>query len=47
MRGHAKHAQATREYLAQHGLRTYTVPMVKPLAIAADIWKRYALDFRA
>jgi 3-hydroxypropionyl-CoA synthetase (ADP-forming) len=47
MRGHAKHVQATREYLAQHGLRTYTVPMVKPLAIALDIWKRYGLDFRA
>ncbi len=44
-RGYSHYVQATTEYLAQHDVRTYTVPMVKPLAIALDIWKRYDLDF--
>lgn len=44
-RGYSHYVQNTTEYLAQHDLRTYTVPMVKPLAIALDIWRRYDLDF--
>ena len=44
-RGYSHYVQGTTEYLAQHDVRTYTVPMVKPLAIALDIWKRYDLDF--
>jgi acyl-CoA synthetase (NDP forming) len=46
-RGYSHYVQSTTEYLAQHNVRTYTVPMVKPLAIALDIWKRYDLDFAA
>jgi acyl-CoA synthetase (NDP forming) len=45
LRGYSHFVQASGEYLAQHDVRTYTVPMVKPLAIALDIWKRYDLDF--
>lgn len=44
-RGYSHYVQQTTEYLAQHDVHTYTVPMVKPLAIAVDIWKRYGLDF--
>lgn len=46
-RGYSHFVQNTTEYLAQHDVHTYTVPMVKPLAIALDIWKRYDLDFTA
>jgi len=44
-RGYSHFVQNTTEYLAQHDVHTYTVPMIKPLAIALDIWKRYDLDF--
>lgn len=44
-RGYSHFVQQTTEYLAQHDVHTYTVPMIKPLAIALDIWKRYDLDF--
>lgn len=44
-RGYSHYVQQTTEYLAQHDVHTYTVPMIKPLAIALDIWKRYDLDF--
>jgi len=44
-RGYSRYVQRTTEYLAQHDVHTYTVPMIKPLAIALDIWKRYDLDF--
>lgn len=44
-RGYSHYVQGTTEYLAQHDVRTYTVPMIKPLAITLDIWKRYNLDF--
>jgi 3-hydroxypropionyl-CoA synthetase (ADP-forming) len=38
-RGYSHYVQSTTEYLAQHDVHTYTVPMIKPLAIALDIWK--------
>ena len=44
-RGYSHFVQATTEYLAQHDVHTYTIPMIKPLATALDIWKRYDLDF--
>jgi len=44
-RGYSHYVQATSEYLAEHDVHTYTVPMIKPLAIALDIWRRYGLDF--
>jgi acyl-CoA synthetase (NDP forming) len=40
-RGFAQHVWNTRAYLTAHNFQTYTVPMVKPLSIALDIWKRY------
>jgi len=46
-RGYSHFVQATTEYLAQHDVHTYTIPMIKPLAIALDIWRRYDLDFTA
>jgi acyl-CoA synthetase (NDP forming) len=44
-RGYSHFVQQTTEYLAQHDVHTYTVPFIRPLAIALDIWKRYDLDF--
>ena len=44
-RGFAQHVQRSREYLYSRNFQTYTVPMVKPMAIAADIWQRYGVDF--
>jgi 3-hydroxypropionyl-CoA synthetase (ADP-forming) len=44
-RGFSRHVQRSREYLYSKNFQTYTVPMVKPMAIAADIWKRYGRDF--
>ena len=44
-RGYSHYVQQMTEYLAAHDVHTYTVPMVKPLAIALDIWRRYDLDF--
>ncbi|MHC4943282.1 MAG: acetate--CoA ligase family protein [Planctomycetota bacterium] len=44
-RGFALHVQRCREYLYKQDFQTYTVPMVKPMAIACDIWKRYGRDF--
>jgi 3-hydroxypropionyl-CoA synthetase (ADP-forming) len=46
-RGYSPYVQQTTEYLARNGVHTYTVPMVRPLAIALDIWKRYGTDFSA
>jgi acyl-CoA synthetase (NDP forming) len=34
-----------REYLTQSGFPTYTVPLLKPLAMVLDIWSRYRIDF--
>jgi 3-hydroxypropionyl-CoA synthetase (ADP-forming) len=45
-RGFSEFVFRTRDYLAAHGVPTYTVPMVKALEIALDIWKRYPqIDF--
>ncbi len=44
-RGISAYVQKTRRYMSERDVRTYTVPMVKPLSIALDIWKRYDLDF--
>ena len=30
-----------------NGTTCYTVPMIKPLTYAVDIWKRYGIDFSA
>ncbi len=40
-RGFSRHVWNTRAYLAAHDFPTYTVPMMKPLSIALDVWKRY------
>ncbi len=44
-RGFSKHVLRSREYLYSKDFQTYTVPMVKPLAIATKIWQRYETDF--
>ena len=45
-RGFSEYVQRTREYMTRNDVHTYTVPMILPLRIALDIWKRYAhLDF--
>ena len=35
----------SRQDLYRRRFQTYTVPMMKPLAVALDIWKRYGKDF--
>jgi 3-hydroxypropionyl-CoA synthetase (ADP-forming) len=43
-RGFSTHVNRSREYLSERGFQTYTVPMIKPLATALEIWKRYPMD---
>ncbi len=40
-RGFSQHVWNTRAYLAAHDFPTYTVPMMKPLSIALEVWKKY------
>lgn len=40
-RGFSRYVLRTREYLYEKDFQSYTVPMIKPLAIATRIWKRY------
>jgi acyl-CoA synthetase (NDP forming) len=46
-RGFSDYVFRTREYMTQNDVHTYTVPMIRPLKIALDIWKRYDIDFTA
>ncbi|MBD3868024.1 MAG: acetate--CoA ligase family protein [Acidobacteria bacterium] len=43
-RGFSAYVNRSREYLSERGFQTYTVPMIKPLATALEIWKRYPMD---
>jgi 3-hydroxypropionyl-CoA synthetase (ADP-forming) len=45
LRGFSPYTLRCRDDLLQQGVHTYTVPMVKPLAMAVDIWLRYGHDF--
>jgi hypothetical protein len=45
-RGYSKHVWDTREYMTERSFQTYTVPVVKALAIAQRIWKRYGDTLR-
>lgn len=45
-RGFSEHVFRSRDYLIKKNFHTYTVPMVLPLSIATDIWKRYGRDFK-
>lgn len=44
-RGLSTHVSRFREALYAKRFHTYTVPMIKPLSIALDIWKRYGRNF--
>ncbi|MBP9943577.1 MAG: CoA-binding protein, partial [Desulfomicrobium sp.] len=44
-RGLCTHVTRFREYLYAKRFHTYTVPMIKPLSIAVDIWERYDRSF--
>lgn len=44
-RGLCTHVARFREYLYSKRFHTYTVPMIKPLNIALDIWARYQTSF--
>jgi 3-hydroxypropionyl-CoA synthetase (ADP-forming) len=44
-RGFSQHVLRSRAYLYGKDFQTYTVPMVKPMAIATRIWDRYGTDF--
>ena len=46
-RGCSPYVKRTREYMTNHGVPSYTVPTIKPLATAIEIWRRYDLDFTA
>jgi 3-hydroxypropionyl-CoA synthetase (ADP-forming) len=44
-RGLSTHVARFREYLYAKRFHTYTVPMIKPLSMALDIWQRYGRNF--
>lgn len=44
-RGLSTHVARFREYLYAKRFHTYTVPMIKPLCMALDIWQRYERNF--
>jgi len=44
-RGFSNYVERCRTYMASKKLRTYTVPMMKPLSIALKIWKEYGRSF--
>ncbi len=45
LRGYSPYTLRAQQSLLEQGVHTYTVPMVKPLTMAVDIWLRYKLDF--
>ncbi|HCY83720.1 MAG TPA: CoA-binding protein [Desulfobacteraceae bacterium] len=44
-RGFSEYVDRCRTYMADKKLHTYTVPMMKPLRIALNIWKKYDISF--
>jgi 3-hydroxypropionyl-CoA synthetase (ADP-forming) len=44
-RGLSPYVMRMRSYMTQHDVHTYTVPTIKPLSIAIEIWRRYGTDF--
>ncbi|MBU1193646.1 MAG: acetate--CoA ligase family protein [Proteobacteria bacterium] len=44
-RGFSPYVDRCRTYMADKKLHTYTVPMMKPLRMAMNIWKRYDTSF--
>jgi 3-hydroxypropionyl-CoA synthetase (ADP-forming) len=44
-RGLSPYVMRMRAYMTQHDVHTYTVPTIKPLSIAIEVWRRYGLDF--
>lgn len=44
-RGFSAYVHRCRTYMASEKLRTYTVPMIKPLSIALAIWEKYDCSF--
>lgn len=44
-RGFSEYVAHCRSFMADRKLHTYTVPMIKPLSIALDIWKEYKMSF--
>jgi 3-hydroxypropionyl-CoA synthetase (ADP-forming) len=45
IRGFSPYVDRCRTYMADKKLHTYTVPMMKPLRIALDIWQKYNTSF--
>lgn len=45
LRGYSPYVFRIRDQMIDLGFPAYTVPTVKPLRIALDIWKRYGTDF--
>ncbi len=45
LRGYSPYVFRTRDYMIENGAHSYTVPMIKPLTTALDIWIRYGRDF--
>ena len=44
-RGFSNHVARSRAYLRSKGFATYTVPMMKPIKVALQIWKDYDRSF--
>ena len=44
-RGFSEYVMNIRDYLYRKDFHTYTVPMIEPLGIALNIWKKYGKNF--
>lgn len=44
-RGFSEYISQCRKYLYAKQFHTYTVPMMKPISIALEIWDRYKVSF--
>ena len=44
-RGLSRHVDRMRTYMAQHSFPTYSLPAIKPLSLAIEIWRRYGKDY--
>ncbi len=44
-RGLSRYVMRMRAHMTQQDVHTYTVPTIKPLSIALEVWRRYGIDF--
>jgi len=45
LRGFSDFVIRSSAFMSQKQLKSYTVPMIKPMRIALDIWQKYQISF--